>query len=256
MHPTGPSIYDHPLYYDILVGWDRDAEASFYDAALRLHGARHGGGIIEVGCGTGQIALRLAFLGWDVTGLDLRRPMLDFLEDAARERGLGVRTHCADMTGFTLPHPQDGAVCPVATFSILQDDASAVSHLRATGAALEPGGVYILDLTFVGEGGNGGVEIEEWSMRRGEVEVRATESEIQVEDAERGVSLTLGWGCRMRRYTGEQFEALVAASGTFEVAAYYPESYRDEDGVSVFDPHQSQASPPTGRTMVALLRDG
>jgi len=54
------TIYDYPLYYDILFGWDRNAEANFYDTAFQHHGAPRGGNIIEIGCGTGQAAVRLA----------------------------------------------------------------------------------------------------------------------------------------------------------------------------------------------------
>ncbi len=55
-----PSIYDFPLYYDVLFGWDRDTEASFYDSTLRRYGVPAGGRVLEVACGTGQVALRLA----------------------------------------------------------------------------------------------------------------------------------------------------------------------------------------------------
>ena len=39
------SICDYPLYYDILFGWDRSAEAQFYATAF----ARHGGSIAAGG---------------------------------------------------------------------------------------------------------------------------------------------------------------------------------------------------------------
>jgi S-adenosylmethionine-dependent methyltransferase len=43
---------------------------------------------LDLGCGTGAIAVRLARLGHGVTGLDSSLPMLEFAERAAREAGV------------------------------------------------------------------------------------------------------------------------------------------------------------------------
>ena len=60
----------------------------------------------------------------------------------------------------------------------------------------------------------------------------------------------------MRRYSGEQFVALVERSGAFTVEAWYPEAARDEDGVSLFSLQLARHAPPTGRAMAALKRRG
>ncbi len=109
------SIYDHPLYYDILFGWNRDAEAAFYAAALCRYGAPPPGPVLEVGVGTGQVALRLRRLGFAVLGLDRSLPMLAFCEARAREQGLALATLCADMCGFELSPPHPGALCALGT---------------------------------------------------------------------------------------------------------------------------------------------
>jgi S-adenosylmethionine-dependent methyltransferase len=46
---------------------------------------------LDLGCGTGAIAVRLARLGFHVTLLDASLPMLDFAERAAREAGVRER---------------------------------------------------------------------------------------------------------------------------------------------------------------------
>lgn len=43
---------------------------------------------LDLGCGTGEIALRLARLGFHITLLDASLPMLDFAESAARDAGV------------------------------------------------------------------------------------------------------------------------------------------------------------------------
>jgi len=47
--------------------------------------------VLDLGCGTGAIAVRLARLGLHVTLLDASLPMLDFAERAAREAGVTER---------------------------------------------------------------------------------------------------------------------------------------------------------------------
>ena len=92
------TIYDHPLYYDILFDWDRSAEADFYNRIFELNGVGDDQPILEVACGTGQIAKRLARLNRSVTGMDISEDMLAFLNDSSVAEGLTVRTIQADMT--------------------------------------------------------------------------------------------------------------------------------------------------------------
>src|SRR5947209_10606255 len=46
---------------------------------------------LDLGCGTGAMAVRLARLGLHVTMLDASVPMLDFAKHAAREEGVTQR---------------------------------------------------------------------------------------------------------------------------------------------------------------------
>jgi hypothetical protein len=47
---------------------------------------------------------------------------------------------------------------------------------------------------------------------------------------------------------------LAELAGEFEVIAWHPETARDQDGVSLFDPHDPASAPRAGRTMVVLRR--
>ena len=78
------TLYEFPEYYDILFGWDRDAEAQHYEHALVQHGVRQATPILEVAAGTAQISIRLARRGCQVTsprgalqGLKSRREPVD-----------------------------------------------------------------------------------------------------------------------------------------------------------------------------------
>lgn len=251
----GSCIYDHPLYYDILFGWDRDAEAAFYDGALRAYGVPAGGRVIEIAGGTGQVARRLARRGFRVLSLDISTGMTAFLSRAAAEEGVSVDALPGDMADFTLPEPVDGAFCPMGSLCVLGGDALAIAHLTCMGRCLRSGGIYILDIGFVATPQAAPADsFETWTMERGRVTVAAEGRTIRVSDGERGVELTLNWGEGLRVYTAAELLALVGRSGVFDVAGWHPELRPGGEGISRFDLAVKEAQPCVGRGMLVLRR--
>jgi SAM-dependent methyltransferase len=242
---TGETIYDHPLYYDILFGWDRSLEADFYDRTLRRLGLGEGAALLEVGCGTGHVALRLAARGWQVTGLDIRPGMLALLEQKAALAGQAVRTLQADMTHFAVLSPFAGAYNPMSSFRLLQSDGAAADHLTRMAAALEPCGLYVLDMDFVAHAEVQPVTTDEaWDMERDGITVRAENDRIVVTGD--GGARVLQWGMEshLRGYTVASFSDLVAANASFAIEAWHPETDR-ETGVSAFS-EEPQPPPASG----------
>jgi len=250
------TIYDYPLYYDVLFSWDRDDEADFYDAVFHHSGLGDDDKIIEVGCGTGQVAIRLAERGWRVAGLDKRQPMLAYLERAAAKARVTALTICADMSGFTTNELFDGACCPMSSFRLLPDDQAAASHLRAMTRAVRHGGVYVLDMAFAApDAPEITPSVGTWTMKRGGITVSAEEDKVRVEDLDRGIGMVVGWGeGPLREYTSEHFCRLVEAVGAFAVTGWHPVHRTTEDGISVFDVRCQTRPPVVGRTMVVLKR--
>lgn len=248
------TIYDHPLYYDILFSWDRTPEADFYESVFRSAGVGDGCRVLEVACGTGQVARHLARRGFALTGLDNSEGMLAFLRDAAGKEGVKIETLRADMTSFA-SDPFDAAYNPMSSFRLLHEDAQAEAHLRAMAAALRPGGVYLLDMTLLGDDDEEGVTTdEEWEMERGDVTVRAANDGVHVTDA--GSERTLAWGAEghLRDYRSDAFIALLERVPALAIASWHPESGHNEDGVTLFDTRTRNTPPIAGRTMVALRR--
>ena len=248
------TIYDYPVYYDILFGWDRSKEAGFYHAAFERHGVRAGDRILEVACGTGQVARRLARRGWRVTGLDLKPGMLAFLQESAAREGLPIETLCSDMTTLSSEAKFGAAYNPMSSFRLLQTDDDAETHLRAMAAVLEPGGIYVLDMEFHDEtqepARNAG---EAWSMTRDKVTVRAQEDTVHVSDD--GVERVLPWSSdkHLRDYSSASFAERVGAITELRIEAWHPER-QGPSGISEFDLERTTEAPAAGRTMVILRR--
>jgi SAM-dependent methyltransferase len=132
---------------DEAVIW-HDLECGSYAADLALWrglAAEHGGPVLDVGAGTGRVALALAREGHDVIALERDATLAAELE--RRARGLPVRALVADACAFALREPVTLAIVPMQTVHLLADRDA---FLRCARAALAPGGT--LAVSLLGEG--------------------------------------------------------------------------------------------------------
>lgn len=250
------TIYDYPLYYDVLFGWDRTREAAFYDRIFELAGIDTRESILEVAAGTGEIAVRLALLGRPVAALDISNDMLACLSEKAGRAGVTIPCACDDMRSFSHSTVYGGAFNPLSSFRLLQTDEDADRHLASMAAAIRSGGVYVLDLDFLETLDDPAITAsEEWVMSRDDITIRATNERIFVEDQGRHIELAWGVEEHLRGYTCDSFSRLASRSGCFHIESWHPEAGRSgEEEVSVFDAERSADSYSTGRTMVVLRR--
>jgi len=96
--------------------------------------------VLDLGCGTGRVALHLARRGHPVVGLDIEPELLDAL--AERATGLPVQTLRADARDFDLGRTVPLALAPMQTLQLLDDAGERAACLRRVAAHLEPGGRF------------------------------------------------------------------------------------------------------------------
>lgn len=141
--------YDYPQYFDMVFRDETAAEVDFFLAAFGRYARGPVRRVLEPGCGSGRLVTAMAARGFDVEGIDLSRPALDYLRRKLRRRGLQATLHETDFTRIELPGSFDAAFCTFNTFRHLTREADAVSHLRSVADALRPGGIYILGLHVI-----------------------------------------------------------------------------------------------------------
>ena len=125
------------------VVW-HDVECGGYDADLTLWRelAREAGGpVLDVGAGTGRVALRLAGEGLDVTALDIDEELLSVLSERARAAELEVETVRADAADFALPPRYALIAVPMQTLQLLPDHDARSGFFASARRALVPGGL-------------------------------------------------------------------------------------------------------------------
>jgi SAM-dependent methyltransferase len=101
--------------------------------------------VLELGVGTGALALALAAAGWDVTGLDASSAMLSALEAKARGRAVrGVLGDAGDPTTWPTG-PFDVVLAAWNLITNLDDRRAQAAMCRGAAAVLAPGGTVVVE---------------------------------------------------------------------------------------------------------------
>jgi len=129
--------------YDTVVP-DWPGEIDFY-RKLAAEAHANSQAVLEVACGTGRVAIRLAREGFEVAGLDLSSAMLD----VARERSAGMSNVCwvqGDMRSFDLGETFGLAIIPGHSFQNILTAPDQFACLESIRRHLVPGGLLVVHL--------------------------------------------------------------------------------------------------------------
>ncbi|HYZ30497.1 MAG TPA: class I SAM-dependent methyltransferase [Thermoleophilaceae bacterium] len=132
-----------------------DVECAAYDLDLPLWrelAERAGGSVLDIGAGTGRVAIDLARHGHDVTGLDADPELVHELSARARKRGVRVRTVAADARSFDLGRTYALAIAPMQVVQLLGGEQGRRAALACVRRHLEPGGLFAAALADPFEG--------------------------------------------------------------------------------------------------------
>jgi SAM-dependent methyltransferase len=122
-----------------------DVETGGYAADLALWAglAREAAGdVLDLGAGTGRVALHLARAGIGVTALDRSRELLAELGRRAERDGLAVETILADARDFALDRRFAAVIAPMQLIHLLGGASGRAGLLRCVRAHLAPGGLF------------------------------------------------------------------------------------------------------------------
>jgi 2-polyprenyl-3-methyl-5-hydroxy-6-metoxy-1,4-benzoquinol methylase len=129
--------------YDKVWGkHDYDSDVKFLNALFHKHGCRS---IVDIGCGTGNHALRLSRLGYEVTGVDVSPTMLKIAKEKDKEAK--IRFIQGDMKKLekVIPKGQrfDAAICLGQVFSHLMTDKDVQAFLNRLHEILKHNSLFV-----------------------------------------------------------------------------------------------------------------
>ncbi len=199
-------------YYDkIYAKKDYGSEALFVKKLLERSGAKT---VLDVGCGTGNHLARLEKYGFECTGIDLNRDMLD----VARTK-LKAGLMQADMKNFRLKKKYDAIICMYATFNHNLSPEDAGKTLACFKRHLNSEGVVFIDLHNPSGSGRkvdkaDGIEREiEWNFDR---ETRIEKSKVRF----RIGNETIEDSHTFRIYSIEEMKELLGQTGFAKFSVY------------------------------------
>jgi SAM-dependent methyltransferase len=135
---AGIDEYDDPVRYDAEYG-DIDDGAKFFLSLAESCGPR----VLDLGCGTGRLAIPLARLGKEVIGLDRSPPMLAFAERKAGPNS--VRWVEGDFRSYALGRDFDLIIACGHAFQALLTEADQLTFLRCARRHLAAAGLLAFD---------------------------------------------------------------------------------------------------------------
>ena len=139
-------------YHELAQSYDRltndvdyDATVEFYYDILRREGLAPRTAV-DLACGTGSVALRLAQKGLHVTAVDMSMEMLTVAQQKAAEADLYPQFICQSLQQLQLPRGVDLAVCALDSIDYILDPMDCREAIRRVYKVLNPGGCFIFDV--------------------------------------------------------------------------------------------------------------
>ena len=119
--------------------------ADYVQELLREYGICDGL-VLELGCGTGNMAELLAAKGYDMIGVDNSEEMLLIATEKRAESGADILYLHQDMREFELYGTVRAVICVCDSMNYITEHGELVQVLRLVNNYLDPGGVFIFDL--------------------------------------------------------------------------------------------------------------
>jgi SAM-dependent methyltransferase len=108
-----------------------------------------GANILDMGCGPGWHSLELARRGYRITGIDVTMPFLELARQRAKEAGLDIAFHHADMRTYQRANHFDAALSLFTSFGYFEAPEENRQVLSNICHSLKSGGQFVLQ--FMGK---------------------------------------------------------------------------------------------------------
>jgi SAM-dependent methyltransferase len=230
---SSSSLYQTPRVYDAAFS-HRDFPAEIHvltEWYLSVTKGEPLASVLELAAGPANHSIEYLSRGVSATALDICPQMIDYSAQKARQRGLSLRTVNADMLNFRLRDRFDMALLLTDSACHIHTSKDMIRHLRCVGDHLNPGGLYVIELTkssspnYINKWSaqENGVNLSiEWGAN-GEEESRrmVSATTVSVSGNVEGQSIEINETIKTRYWSQFALEKAITASGSFTVARRY-----------------------------------
>ncbi|WP_288073501.1 class I SAM-dependent methyltransferase [Pyrococcus sp.] len=137
------NVDDYMYFYSEKLTEERtQKEVEFLVKALKLEEPRK---ILDLACGFGRHAIKLAELGHEVVGVDIMDGFLEIARKTAEEKGVNVKFMKGDMREINFEEEFDVVLLLYTSFGYFSDEEN-FKVLQNVYKALKPNGLFCLDV--------------------------------------------------------------------------------------------------------------
>ena len=136
------------LYDTFMEDVPYDKWADLLSSLIKAYG-ENVNSIIDLGCGTGSLTMRLYDLGYTVMGIDYSADMLSVASDKSYEAGKDILYINQDMRELSLSEKVDAVVsiCDCINYLLLDEDV--IKTFKRVSKCLNKGGLFIFDFNTI-----------------------------------------------------------------------------------------------------------
>lgn len=136
--------------YDLIYrDKDYDRECELLDQIFSKYAGKPVRKVLDLGCGTGNHALRLAAKGYEVVGVDRSSSMLHVAEQKVREKkGISLRLYQSDIRHLDLGETFDVVLMMFAVLGYQLENPDILNALQVTHKHLRPNGLLVFDVWY------------------------------------------------------------------------------------------------------------
>jgi SAM-dependent methyltransferase len=131
--------FEYSFDSEILKAGEQEAEKILKLADFQ------GGAILDLACGPGRHSIPLAAKGYQVTGVDLTKCLLEKAAAAAQKAGVQVEWVQEDMRRYVRPDAFSLAICMYNSFGYFEDREDDFVTVTKVYENLKPGGAFVLE---------------------------------------------------------------------------------------------------------------
>ncbi|MEG2381492.1 MAG: class I SAM-dependent methyltransferase [Oscillospiraceae bacterium] len=131
--------------YDKLQEVNYESFISFYEEIFKTTDLKPKL-VLDLACGTGNITIPMARLGYDMIGVDLSVEMLNIAREKANNDNLDILFLNQDMTDFELYGTVDAIVCALDGVNYISNISDIKQMFMRVLNYLNPGGIMIFDI--------------------------------------------------------------------------------------------------------------
>ena len=133
------------LYDSFYFDKDYDGETQMLEKILKQYGCNPGDTLLDIGCGTGNHAIRMAQKEYNVIGIDPSRRMLQIAKEKAIKDGVKIRLKEEGLPNLSLNTRYKGIECMFNVIDYVLKDEDVLKSFNNIYNVLDDKGVFIFD---------------------------------------------------------------------------------------------------------------